>query len=89
MYFYFYFSSKKDAQAVATELEKEGCSNIQVKPAPTSLLNRIFGVGQWSCSAENYRIPEDLIVFAMTDRYNALAEKHNGVYDGWEAEIIQ
>ena len=87
---YLYFKSKAAAESAAAELERDGYENIDVHRAPpTTLWQRIFGSPDFSCIAETHAVPEEQAVFLTSDRMNALAKKHNGIYDGWEASVEQ
>jgi hypothetical protein len=87
---HFYFKSQEAAHAVASKLKDEGCDEIRIEPAPlTGWWQRLFGPREWSCIAETHAVPSEKQVFATTDRYNRLASKHGGKYDGWEAGIVR
>jgi hypothetical protein len=55
--------------------------------AAASIWRRLFGRREYSCIAEEYGAPSEERVFAATDRLRALAERHGGMYDGWEASV--
>ena len=85
---FLYFKSKAAAETAADELRAAGYENVRVDRAPTlSLWARLFAYKQFSCIAETHVVPSEAAVFATTDRMNALAAKHGGNYDGWEAGI--
>jgi hypothetical protein len=85
---FLYFKSMETAQSAADELQIEGYKTRPVHRAPTkSLWKRFFGPHEYSCIAETHAVPSEKIVFATTDRMNALAKKFGGEYDGWEASI--
>ncbi len=85
---YFYFATEQEARAVGAKLQGEGCQKIDVSPAPVSWWKRLFGPKEWTCVAETHAVPSEAAVFATTDSYNLLAQKHGGRYDGWEAGIV-
>jgi regulator of RNase E activity RraB len=85
---YLYFKSLEGAEAAAQELTAAGYENLRVHRAPsTSIWQRLVGPKEFSCIAETRAIPSEAAVFATTDRMNAIAAKHGGTYDGWEASI--
>ena len=85
---FLYFKSMAAAQSAAGELGRAGYKNLRVHRAPTkSLWRRVFGPKEFSCIAETHAVPSESAVFATTDSMNALAQKHGGIYDGWEAGI--
>lgn len=87
---YLYFKSMDAAQAAAAELAAAGYTNIRTHKSPgQSLWKRLFGPPSFSCIAETHAIPEESKVFATTQWMNALAARHHGEYDGWEASIEQ
>jgi hypothetical protein len=83
---YLYFNTNVDASAAASELKATGFSNVKVAPAPTAL-DRAPSKAQYSCIAETCAVPSEDAVFTTTDRMEALAKKHSGTYDGWEASV--
>ena len=86
---YLYFKSLPAAQAAAEELDKAGYQNLDVHVAPTTLWKRLFGAKEYACVAETHAVPSEQNVFATTDWMNALASRHGGEYDGWEAGIVK
>jgi hypothetical protein len=76
------------AERAAGELRAAGYVNLRVERTPTkSIWERLFGRKTFLCMAENYAVPSEAGVFETTDRMKALAGKHGGVYDGWEASV--
>ena len=85
---FLYFKTVDAANAAAEELRASGFENLRVDRAPTkSFWQRLFGPREFSCIAETHAVPDESAVFATTGRLNALATKHGGEYDGWEASI--
>jgi hypothetical protein len=84
---WFYFPSRRVAQAVSARLEREGLGVQEVKPAPASWWKRLFGQASWTCVVETHMVPNEEAIFRNTDRFNALAREFGGEYDGWEAGV--
>jgi hypothetical protein len=85
---FLYFKSRASADAAAEELRQQGFSPVRtaVAPAP-SLLKRLIGPRRYSCIAETRAVPAEAAVLATSRMMEALAERHGGKYDGWEASV--
>lgn len=84
---YLYFRSLEAAQVAADELRMKGYE-VDVRDSPGgSLMQQTSGESQFCCVAETRAVPAEADVFATTKYMNALAERHGGEYDGWEASV--
>lgn len=85
---YLYFLSAGAADEAATYLRLNGFHNVRAERSPPiNLWERIVGSKTFSCIAEQTAVPSEEHVFRTTDQLRALADQHNGEYDGWEAAI--
>jgi hypothetical protein len=83
---YFYFPTEQAARTAAEELRREGWKT-DVHPAPAPWWKRLLGRRDWSCVADRIDVLEEQSVFDRTDRFNALAARLGGEYDGFEAAV--
>ena len=85
---YLYFKSEIAARTAAGELRASGCERVDVRPAPTkSVVQRLPGPREFACIAETHAVPSDQNVCEASAKLKALAARHRGVYDGWEASV--
>ncbi|MFT3686689.1 MAG: ribonuclease E inhibitor RraB [Phycisphaerales bacterium] len=85
---YLYFPSLQAADAAAADLRAQGYGPVNTHRAPQpSLLKRLFSKPRYSCIAETRTVPYEPAVLMTSRTMDALAEKHGGEYDGWEASI--
>lgn len=85
---YLYFPSLAAADAAAAELRAAGYDPVNTSKAPQpSLLKRLFGKPQFSCIAETRAVPYEPTVLTTSRQMDAVADRHGGKYDGWEASI--
>src|SRR5262245_58596952 len=79
--YYFYFKDEQSARAASTELEQQGFKLERLGLAPKK--------NEWLVLTSKPTIPSLPVVSAITSELNALARKHSGVYDGWEAAVTK
>jgi len=77
---YLYLPSEQLAQAAAAELREAGYS-VEVRPAATG--------SNWLALARIDLVPSPENIQLIRDRFEALAAKSGGEYDGWEAAVTQ
>jgi regulator of RNase E activity RraB len=78
---YFYFSDKKTASSVVTELRQEG---FEVE-APLQIAPVEEARNPWRVLATVETVVNLGMAQASTRRFRSLAAQHGGEYDGWEA----
>ncbi|HKX30484.1 MAG TPA: ribonuclease E inhibitor RraB [Blastocatellia bacterium] len=78
MEFYIYLPTRESAERVATEIESEGFQ-VEVKRAPQG--------AAWLCFVTRRMVPERAKIAAIGKRFNALARRFDGEYDGWLTSI--
>ena len=78
---YFYFSNELDAEAVAGELQREGLSVRD----PIRIDDGTNSPNPWSVRAMINAVVSVRSAQESTSRFRALAFRHHGEYDGWEA----
>ncbi len=83
---FLYFRKASAARAAAEELATEGYAPVRVGHAGPAW-KRLFGLGSFHCIAENRATKTEEAVFATSDWMEALAVRHGGEYDGWEASV--
>lgn len=76
--FFLYFPERSAAEAVARELAAEGYGTA---------LSQEEAAADWLCLATRAMIPDLAGLRACRTRLTALAESHQGVYDGWGTEV--
>ena len=79
--YYFYFRLEQDARAAAAELQQLGYIIENLGPGPRRT--------DWAVLASKPAVPSIAVVTAITHDLNALARKHSGIYDGWEAAVTK
>ena len=77
---YLYTATEDAARAAAAELERAGYS-VEVKPAATGTQWLALGTIQLPPSQENIAL--------LSSRFEAVAARVGGEYDGWEAAVRQ
>jgi rhodanese-related sulfurtransferase len=77
---YLYLPSEQLAQAAAAELREAGYS-VEVRPAATG--------SNWLALARIDLVPSPENIQLLRDRFEALAAKSGGEYDGWEAAVTK
>jgi hypothetical protein len=78
---YFYFSNEVDAEAVTTELRRDGF----IVRDPVSIDDGTNSPNPWSVRATINAIVSIRSAQESSSRFRALASRHHGEYDGWEA----
>ena len=78
--YYLYFPQENDARAASHELESLG---YRIKTLSTNKK------GDWVVIASNSAIPSLPSVSVTTASLSALAKRHAGIYDGWEAAVTK
>ncbi|HSB54657.1 MAG TPA: ribonuclease E inhibitor RraB [Gemmatimonadales bacterium] len=76
--FFLYLPEHAAAEAVASELAGEGY---------TTELSQEEQATDWLCLATRVMVPDMAALRACRERLTALAESHQGVYDGWGTEV--
>jgi hypothetical protein len=84
---YLYFPSIEAARAAGGELRAAGYGPVHVHKAPMPLVKRLFSKPSFACIAETRAVPELNAVHETSNKMHALAAKHGGEYDGWEASV--
>jgi len=77
--FYFYFSTEALAQKAGEEIMREGCA-ITIR---LGVMN-----DAWCCLATKEIVPSPEELERLRKRFEAIAEKYNGEYDGWGTGFI-
>jgi rhodanese-related sulfurtransferase len=77
---YLYLPTEHLAQAAAAELREAGYS-VEVRPAATD--------SNWLALARIDLVPSPENIQSLRDRFEALAGKSGGEYDGWEAAVTK
>jgi hypothetical protein len=73
---YLYFTTKSDADGAAADLASAGLSgSLASNEAQDS----------WLVKVEFHAVVSEEAVGELSGRMNAIAQRHHGVYDGWEA----
>lgn len=78
--FYFYFPTEIAANAAARELQANGLAT-QVRRAAKG--------PEWLCLASGTYVPDAPKLTELGRIFSAVATKHRGEFDGWEAEVIR
>jgi len=77
--FFFYFPTKALAQKAGEEIMREGCA-ITIRLGATK--------NSWLCLATKEIVPSPEELERLRKSFEAIAEKYNGEYDGWETGFI-
>ena len=77
---YLYLPTEPLAQQAGAELREAGYS-VEVRPAATG--------STWLALARIDLVPSNQNIGMLRDRFEALAMKFGGEYDGWEAAVTQ
>jgi rhodanese-related sulfurtransferase len=77
---YLYVPTEQLAQAAAAKLREAGYS-VEVRPAATG--------SNWLALARIDLVPSPENIQLLRDRFEALAAKSGGEYDGWEAAVTK
>ena len=78
VYFYLYFPTLENAKLAESELN-------QLEFTVQNSLSA--GGNEWLCLAEKELIPDSKILGSLRRKLGNIAQKYNGMYDGWETEI--
>jgi regulator of RNase E activity RraB len=78
---YFYFEEEASADAAAAELKEIGFDAYTCE-----LLEASNGL-KWPVKAEQMRAINEDVICALRGPLTELAKRHDGEYDGWEAQI--
>jgi len=76
--FFLYFPGQPVAESVAEGLRSEGLT-VEVSQAEEE--------ADWLCLVRQRMVPDMAGLRSWRDRLTALAEAHQGVYDGWGTEV--
>lgn len=76
--FFLYFPEQQAAELVAEGLRSEGLT-VEVSPAAEET--------DWLCLIRRRMVPDMAGLRSWRERLTALAEAHQGVYDGWGTEV--
>jgi hypothetical protein len=79
--YYLYFTQEPSARAAASELERLWYKIDRLSPGPKK--------GQWGIIANKPTVPSMPVVSQITRDLNALAQRYQGEYDGWEAAVTK
>ncbi|HEY8864887.1 MAG TPA: ribonuclease E inhibitor RraB [Candidatus Dormibacteraeota bacterium] len=77
---YLYLPTEQVAQQAGTDLRQAGYS-VEVRPAAKG--------SKWLALARIDLVPSDQNIQMLRERFEALAVKFEGEYDGWEAAVTQ
>ena len=77
---YLYLPTEAPAQAAGVELRQAGFS-VEVRPAATG--------SNWLALARMDLVPSPENIKLLRERFEGLAAKFGGEYDGWEAAVTQ
>jgi hypothetical protein len=77
---YLYLPAEQPAQAAALELRQAGFT-VEVRPAATG--------SDWLALARMDLVPSPENIELLRERFEGLAAKFGGEYDGWEAAVTQ
>jgi hypothetical protein len=77
--YYFYFPSKDAADRAAAELRADHLS-VDVQPSA-------MDDGKWVALASHSVAPGEPAIADFRDKFEDLAAKYGGQYDGWQAEV--
>ena len=77
---YLYLPTEQLAQAAGAELRQAGYT-VEVRPAATG--------SNWLAVARIDLVPSPENIEVLRERFEALAGKFGGEYDGWEAAVTQ
>ncbi len=78
--FFLYFPTEDSANRAAEDIRKVGC-NVKVELGADKT--------SWLCFAKKEMIPKHSELVKLRKRYNEIAQKLNGEYDGWGTEIVK
>jgi regulator of RNase E activity RraB len=76
--FFLYLPDEESAQAVARQLQEEG---VLVE------VSRAADGADWLCLVKQRMIPDMAGLRGFRERLTAVAQAHNGEYDGWGTEV--
>lgn len=76
--FYLYVPQESDAQDIAAQLRAEGLA-VEITRASDD--------SSWLCLVQRRMIPDMAGLRSCRERFTALAEHHDGEYDGWGTEV--
>jgi regulator of ribonuclease activity B len=77
---YLYVPDETGAHAAGAELQQAGYQ-VEVRPAATGK--------QWLTMATIVMVPSTSNIALLRDRFESLAERLGGDYDGWEAAVTR
>jgi len=80
--YYLYFPVEEQARAAASSLQGVGYDILRVEVGAGA-------DGKWLVLAQKTLVPSAEDVIASTDQMEALAARHGGEFDGWEAPILR
>ena len=78
--FFLYFKKKDLAERAGKLVAAEGC---KVK------VERGAGAKAWLCHATKRMVPEMKALSLLRKRFNGIAKKCDGEYDGWGAQVVK
>lgn len=78
--FFLYVETSAQATALAAELQREGFTT-EVRPTETEQC--------WLCLATRLMRPELAELRRWRERFNVLAERAGGAYDGWGTTVVE
>ncbi len=84
--FFFYFPSEALAKSAVAEIES-GNLEVEIRAENIPWWKKLFTKQQWCCCASKTMIPEEEAVFETTAKFNEIANRFSGIYDGWVAEV--
>ena len=78
--FFLYFPTEELANQAAEEVKKEGCS-VKVELGADE--------SAWLCFATKRMIPKHAELMRLRKRFNDIAFKYQGEYDGWGTGVVK
>ena len=84
--FYFVFPVESDAQKASKDLENIdfACDVLRYNPP---WWKRLFVKPSWLVSTTRQMALDESEIKRLTTAFTSIATKHNGQYDGWEANV--
>jgi len=78
--FFLYFKTKDSAKRASGLVAKEGCK-VAVEPGADHM--------SWLCDGRKRMVPMLSDLVRLRKRFNAIAKRFGGEYDGWETAVVK
>ncbi len=78
--FFFYFPTEAQARAATGEIAGDGFE-VLVEPAVEG--------SEWHCLVRKSMVPDHQALVDIGSRFESIADRHDGEYDGWGTEVVR